>query len=314
MINRGLKIFSGNSNPDLAKAICQYLETPLGRAMVEKFPDGEVNIKIEEDVRGRDIFVIQSTCPPVDQNLMELLAMIDCLKRASAVRITPVIPYFGYARKDRKDEGRVPITAKLVANMITAAGADRVLTMELHAAQIQGFFDIPVDHLFASRVFARYFRDLNLSDLTVVAPDVGGVKMARAYAKHLQAGLAIVDKRRVSGDTAEVYHVIGDVKGRNVLMVDDMVATAGTLVQGVDILKRHGAEGIYFSATHPVLCGPAIERLSQSSIKEVVVSDSIPVTGKHLDKLRVLSVAPILGEAVKRIHLSESVSELFFMD
>jgi ribose-phosphate pyrophosphokinase len=311
MIDKGLKIFTGNSNPDLAKKICHYLEVPLGRAEVGKFPDGEVNIKIDEDVRGRDVFVIQSTCPPVAQNLMELLAMIDCLRRASADRITPVIPYFGYARKDRKDEGRVPITAKLVANMITAAGADRVLSMELHAAQIQGFFDIPVDHLYASPVFAKHFRELELSDLTVVAPDVGGVKMARAYAKHLQADLAIVDKRRVSGEKAEVYHLIGEVKDRNVLMVDDMIATAGTLVEAVNILKQYGAKDICFSATHPVLCGPAIERLAEAPLKEVVVSDTIPLEGKKIDKIKVLSVAPVLGEAVKRIHYSESISELF---
>ncbi|MHC4600043.1 MAG: ribose-phosphate diphosphokinase [Planctomycetota bacterium] len=311
MIDKGLKIFSGNSNPELAKKICHSLEAPLERAEVCNFPDGEVNIKIDEDVRGRDVFVIQSTCPPVAQNLMELLAMIDCLRRASAARITPVIPYFGYARKDRKDEGRVPITAKLVANMITTAGADRVLSMELHAAQIQGFFDIPVDHLYASPVFANHFRELQLSDLTIVAPDVGGVKMARAYAKHLQADLAIVDKRRVSGEKTEVYHLIGEVKDRNVLMVDDMIATAGTLVEAVHILKQYGAKDICFSATHPVLCGPAIERLAEAPLKEVVVSDTIPLEGKEIDKIKVLSVAPILGEAVKRIHYSESISELF---
>ncbi|MHC5039935.1 MAG: ribose-phosphate diphosphokinase [Planctomycetota bacterium] len=313
MLNKGLKIFSGNSNLDLAKAICHYLEAPLGRAKVGKFPDGEVDIKIEEDVRGRDVFVIQSTCPPVDQNLIELLAIMDCLRRASAARITAVMPYFGYARKDRKDEGRVPITAKLVANMIRTAGADRVLTIELHAAQIQGFFDIPVDHLFASGVISEYFETLNIPKLTVVAPDVGGVKMARAYAKRLQAGLAIVDKRRVSGDQAEVYHVIGEVEGRNVLIVDDMVATAGTLVEGVGILKRYGAEDIFFAATHPVLCGPAVERLGKAPLKEVVVSNTIPLMGKKIDKIKVLSVAPILGEAIKRIHFSESVSELFSM-
>ncbi|MHC4778178.1 MAG: ribose-phosphate diphosphokinase [Planctomycetota bacterium] len=314
MIDKGLKVFSGNSNPELAKKICHYLETPLGRAVVGKFPDGEVDIKIDEDVRGRDIFIIQSTCPPVAQNLMELLAMIDCLRRASAARITPVIPYFGYARKDRKDEGRVPITAKLVANMITTAGADRVLAMELHAAQIQGFFDIPLDHLYASPVFASHFKDLDLAHLTVVAPDVGGVKMARAYAKYLHADLAIVDKRRVSGDKTEVYHLIGEVEGRNVLMVDDMIATAGTLVEGVRILKDFGARDVYVSATHPVLCGPAIDRLAEAPLKEVVVSDTIPLEGKNLDKIKVLSVAPILGEAVKRIHHSESISELFTVE
>ncbi len=315
MINeKGIKIFTGNANPDLAKAICRHMELPLARAQVGKFPDGEVNIKIEEDVRGRDIFIVQSTCPPVDQNLIELLSMIDCLKRSSAARITPVIPYFGYARKDRKDEGRVPITAKLVANMITVAGADRVLTMDLHAAQIQGFFDIPVDHLYASPIFVKEIKKMNFENLSVVAPDVGGVKMARAYAKHLQAELAIVDKRRISGYEAEVFHVIGDVNGRNVLIVDDMVATAGTLVEASKILKKHGAENIYFSATHPVLCGPAIERLSKAPIKELYVSDTIPLTGKTLDKIRVLSVAPVLGEAIKRIHFSESVSQLFFVE
>lgn len=311
---KGLKIFSGNANLDLARAICHYLEIPLGKAMVAKFPDGEVNLKIEEDVRGRDIYIVQPTCPPVDQNLMELLAFIDCLKRASAARVSAVIPYFGYARKDRKDEGRVPITAKLVANMITVAGADRVLAMELHAPQIQGFFDIPVDHLYSSPVFIQHYRSLKIPNLMVVAPDVGGVKLARSYAKNLHAGLAIVDKRRVSPDTAEVFHVIGDVKGKNVLLVDDMIATAGTVVEAVSILHQQGAEDVYLCATHPVLCGPALERLKKVDIKMITVSDSIPLDSKKIDKIRVLSVAPILGEAIKRIHFSESVSELFKFD
>ncbi|MCU0722350.1 MAG: ribose-phosphate pyrophosphokinase [Planctomycetes bacterium] len=311
MLNKGLKIFTGNANPELAKAISHYLEVPLGRAVVGKFPDGEVNIKIDEDVRGRDVFVIQPTCPPVDQNLMELLILNDCLRRASAASITAVIPYFGYARKDRKDEGRVPITSKLVANLITTSGAGRVLTMELHAAQIQGFFDIPVDHLYSSPVFVTYIRSLRIKNLTVVAPDVGGVKMARSYAKHLQATLAIVDKRRISPDSAEVYNVIGDVQGRNILLVDDMIATGGTVVEAANILKKNGAGDIYLCATHPVLCGPAIERINGAPLKEVIVSDSIPIEGKHVEKIRVLSVAPLLGEAIKRIHFSESVSELF---
>jgi ribose-phosphate pyrophosphokinase len=311
MINRGLSVFSGNANVNLAHAVAAELGTSLGKALVDKFPDGEINIKIDEDVRGRDVFIFQPTCPPVNQNLMELLVLIDCLKRASAARITAVIPYFGYARKDRKDEGRVPITAKLVANLITTAGADRILTMELHAAQIQGFFDIPVDHLYSSPVFLRHFRERDIPNLVVVAPDTGGVKMARAYSKALKAGLAIVDKRRVSPEAAEVYNVIGDVEGKNVLIVDDMLATGGTVAEAANILRAHGAEQIRFCVTHPVLCGPAVDRMQKAPIDEITVTDTIPVEGKEFDKLRVLSVGSLLAQAIRRIHMSESISELF---
>ncbi len=311
MINRGMKIFAGNANIELAKAVAQELGIELGKAQVGKFPDGEINIKIDEDVRGRDTFIFQPTCPPVNQNLMELLILIDCLKRASASRITAVIPYFGYARKDRKDEGRVPITAKLVADLIAKAGADRVLTMELHAPQIQGFFDIPVDHMFSSPVFLRKFKEMAIPNLVVVAPDVGGVKMARAYSKSLKADLAIVDKRRVSPESAEVYNVIGDVKGKTVLMVDDMLATGGTVAEAAQILRRQGAKDVYVSATHPVLCGPAVERLTAAPISEIYVTDSIPIEGKEMDKMKVVTVAPLLAEAIRRIHMSESISQLF---
>jgi ribose-phosphate pyrophosphokinase len=311
MINRGLTVISGNANENLAKAVAEELSVDLANAVVDKFPDGETNIKIEEDVRGRDVFIFQPTCPPVNQNLMELLVLIDCLKRASAARITAVIPYFGYARKDRKDEGRVPITAKLVADLIAKAGADRVLTMELHAAQIQGFFDIPVDHLFSSPVFLRHFKDMAIPNLVVVAPDTGGVKMARAYSKVLKGGLAIVDKRRVSPDAAEVHHVIGDVDGKNVLIVDDMLATGGTVAQASVILKKHGAGKIYFCVTHAVLCGPAVERMEKAPIDEIYATDTIPVEGKEFGKLRILSVASLLAQAIRRIHMSESISELF---
>jgi len=311
MINRGLKLFSGNANVALTKAVAEALGCRTGAATVEKFPDGEINIKIDDDVRGADVFIFQPTCPPVNQNLMELLILIDCVRRASASRITAVIPYFGYARKDRKDEGRVPITAKLVANLITTAGADRVLTMELHAAQIQGFFDIPVDHLYSSPVFLNHFKALNIPNLVVVAPDTGGVKMARAYAKALKAGLAIVDKRRVSPDAAEVYNVIGDVSKKSVLIVDDMLATGGTVAQACQILLEHGAVDIRLCATHPVLCGPAVERLTKAPILELYVTDTIPVEGKVIPKLKVLSVASLLAEAIRRIHMSESISQLF---
>lgn len=305
-----LVIFSGNSNKTLAKRICKYLGVPLGKADIQKFPDGEVSAKIEADVRGADVFIIQPTCTPVNDHLMELLILVDALKRASSARITAVIPYFGYARQDRKDEGRVPITAKLVANLIETAGVDRVVTLDLHAAQIQGFFDIPVDHLYGSRVIARYLKRLDLSDLVVTSPDVGGLKMAWAYAKLLDARLAVVEKRRISPDSVEVGFVIGDVSGRNVVIVDDLISTGGTVTQAARLLKEKGAERVIIAATHAVFCGPAVERLTAAPVEEIIVTDTIPVTAT-LPNLQVLSVADFLGEAMHRIHMNKSVSKLF---
>jgi ribose-phosphate pyrophosphokinase len=312
MQNKPMLVFTGNAHRALAKSICDYLDIPLGDASVTRFPDGEINVKVNQDVRGADAFIVQSTCPPVNENLMELLLLIDCLRRASADRVTAVLPYYGYARKDRKDEGRVPITAKLVANLITQAGADRVMSVDLHATQIQGFFDIPVDHLFAEPILARHFRQMHLSDLVVVSPDVGSVKLARAYSEHLRAGLAVVDKRRVSPDETESDFFIGDVQGKNVLLVDDMIATAGSVAQGAHLLREHGAESVRVAATHPVFCGAAFEQLAAAPIDEVTVTDTIPLrdAGEGL-KVRVVSVAGLLGEAIKRVHFNESVSSLF---
>jgi ribose-phosphate pyrophosphokinase len=310
-----MKIFTGTANRRLAERICEHLNIRLGEATVEPFADGEVRVKIEEDVRGCDVFVVQPTCPPVNDNLMELVLMIDAARRASAERITAVVPYFGYARQDRKDEGRVPISAKLVANMITSAGADRVLAIDLHAAQLQGFFDIPVDHLYAAPVLTRYFRRKNIPDLTVVAPDVGSSKLARGYAKRLGAGLAIVDKRRMSDKDTEVLSVIGEVKGRNVLLMDDMISTAGSITQAAKAVQGLGARDIYIAATHAILCGPALKRLDEAPVRQVVVTDTIPATEeKHRKYLKVLSVAKLLGEAILRIHHAESVSRLFDPD
>lgn len=310
--NKPLGVFSGNSNLKLAEQICRYLETPLGQATISRFPDGEIWVKINEDVRGRDIFVVQSTSSPPNENLMELLIFLDTLKRASARRITAVLPYFGYARQDRKDQPRVPITAKLVANLITTAGASRVLTVDLHAGQIQGFFDIPLDHLFAVNVFVDYFSKMNLKDLVVVSPDVGGIKMARAYARRLEAGLAIVDKRRLSESATAVMHIMGDISGKNAIIVDDLVATAGSLVEAASALRKHGCPQIYAAITHPVLSGPAIERIEKSELKQIVVCDTIAIPEcKQNHKIKVLSIAPLLGEAIKRIHTEESVSSLF---
>jgi ribose-phosphate pyrophosphokinase len=306
-----LQLFRGNATPDLAGRIAACLEVPLGQAEVTRFPDGEISVRVREDVRGNDVFVIQSTCPPVNENLMELLVLIDCLRRASAGRITAVIPYFGYARMDRKDEGRVPITAKLVANLITEAGASRVLSIDLHASQLQGFFDIPVDHLYASPVLCSYLEDRGLREFVVVAPDVGGIKTARAYAKRLGAGLAIVDKRRTSPATAEAMHVIGDVEGQTVVLVDDMIATGGSILQAAATLREHGATDIFVAATHPVLCGPARSRLQESGLREIVFTDTIPVTGTFPAGTHILSVAPLLAQAIRRIHDGESVSSLF---
>ena len=311
-----LKVFAGRAGGNLAKAMCAHLDLPLGAGQATLFDDGEIFVKLDEEVRGRDCFVVQSTCSPVNENLMELLIYMDCLRRASAKRITAVIPYFGYARQDRKDEGRVPITAKLVANLIVAAGAHRVLCMDLHAAQIQGFFDIPVDHLSASPVFLDWLRDRrdDLDDLVVVSPDIGNVKMAKNYAAALNAEMAIIDKRRNSGSTVTSRTIIGDVRGRTVLMIDDMISTAGTVCEAARLAMEHGATRILAAATHGVLVGPAMKRLQEAPIGHLLVSDTIPNgerTNPIADKLETLSVAKLLGEAIHRIHHDQSLSELF---
>ncbi len=309
-----MKIFCGNSNPDLARKICEYLAVPLGHMEIRRFSDGEVFVEIKENVRGADVFVIQSTCPPVNEHLMELLIIIDALRRASARRITAVIPYYGYARQDRKTAPRTPITAKLVANLLTVAGARRVLTMDLHAGQIQGFFDIPVDHLFAAPVLLEYIREtFRDEELVIVSPDAGGVERARAYAKRLGAGIAIVDKRRARPNESEVMHVVGDVKGKVAIILDDMVDTAGTMCQAAQAIKDHGAKEVHGMATHPVLSGPAPERIRKSVLKSLVVTDTIPLReeSKDIKKIKVLSVAKLLGEAIRRIHADDSVSSLF---
>ena len=312
-LNDSLKIFSGTSNPVLAGDVCKYLGIPLGGAKIERFPDGEKAIRVEDDVRGRDCYVVQSTCEPVDEHLVELLIFLDCLRRASASRITAVIPYFGYARQDRKDEGRVPITAKLVANMITTAGASRVLAIDLHAHQLQGFFDIPVDHLAGELVLGKYFRDLKIDNLTVVSPDVGNMKMASKYAAHLGGELAIVHKRRLSGSKVEAQEIIGEVSGRNILMCDDIIATAGTVCSAASLVKERGAKKVYVGGTHGVFAPQALDRLAKAPIDRVVVTDTIPLnkTSKKIGNIKVLSVASMLGEAIKRIHRNESVSNLF---
>ena len=304
-------VFSGSANEPLAKKVCEYLSLPLGRLQFSRFPDGEIDLRLLEDVRGADVYVIQPTCPPVNEHLMEMLILIDCLRRASAERITAVIPYFGYARQDRKAEGRVPISAKLVANLITTAGAHRALSVDLHAAQLQGFFDIPMDHLYAAPVLVDYFRRLELKDLTIVSPDVGGIKMARAYAKRLNAGLAIVDKRRSGPAETEVMHVIGEVEGRNLILVDDMISTGTSISEAAKACRKEGAKDIYICGTHAVLAGKAVEKLQKAPVKEVVVTDTIPTAGKEFSNLKVLSIANLLGEAIRRIHHSESVSTLF---
>ncbi len=309
-----IQIFAGNANPTLAKKVCKYLSIPLGNVLVGRFPDGEIDVKVNEDVRGSDIFIIQPTCPPVNENLTELLILIDCFKRASSARITAVLPYYGYARKDRKDEGRVPITAKLVANLVTEAGADRLLTIDLHAAQIQGFFDIPVDHLLAFRVLADYYREKKLEDFVVVSPDVGGIKIARLYSTNMHIRLAVVDKRRIGPEEIEVGFVIGDVKDKNAIIIDDLIATGGSICQAARILKEKGAKDIYVGATHPVLCGSAAEKLMDAPIKEIAVTDTIPLNEQARmlgKKIKVLSIASLLGEAIKRIHTNKSISSMF---
>ena len=312
-----LMLLSGRAHPQLAQKISDYLDIALGEAKLTVFPDGELLVKFEADVRGRDVFIIQPTCSPVNRSLMELLIFIDCARRASAKRITAVIPYFGYARQDRKDEGRVPITAKLVANLIATAGADRVLTLDLHAAQIQGFFDIPVDNLHAEPVFSKHFSRLNLKNLVVVSPDTGNAKRARAYANRLGGDLAIIDKQRTSGSDIQVGRIIGDVKGRTVLMMDDMITTAGTITGAAKLCKDEGAEQIFIGATHGVLCGPAAQRLRAAPIDQMVVTDTVPVPQEKFDaigSLKVLSVAELMAEAIKRIHNDESVSSLFLIE
>lgn len=311
-MNGKLKIFSGNANLPLAESIAKYLKLPLGDALVTTFSEGEIRVKINEDVRGTDVFIVQPTCPPTNNNLMELLILMDAVRRASARRITAVIPYFGYARQDRKDQPRVPITAKLVANLLTTAGADRILTMDLHASQIQGFFDIPMDHLFAVNTVVDYFKKKKLKDLVVASPDVGGIKMARAYAKRMEAGLAIVDKRRIDDRHAEVMSILGDVKGKNIVIVDDLVATASSICEASVALKKAGALKIYAAVSHPVLSGPATLRIKASAIEEFVVTDSIPFDSKKKNSVfKILSVAPLLGEAIRRTHEEESISSLF---
>ncbi|HYE65316.1 MAG TPA: ribose-phosphate pyrophosphokinase [Pyrinomonadaceae bacterium] len=309
----GIKIFSGNANRALANEICHYLSCDPGRAIRERFSDGEFNFQIDENVRGSDVFIVQPTCPPTDANLMELLVMIDAFRRSSAERITAVIPYYGYARSDKKDRPRVPISAKLVANLITTAGAQRVLTMDLHAAQIQGFFDIPVDHLYAAPVMIGYYQANPLPNLTVVAPDTGGAERARAYAKRLNAGLALCDKRREKANVAEVMNIVGDVRGRSCLIVDDMCDTGGSLTKVARALKDAGAERIHACFTHAVLSGKAVEHLAQSDIEHIVVTNTIPLHAHacELKKIKVLSIGPLLAKAIKSIHEETSVSSLF---
>jgi ribose-phosphate pyrophosphokinase len=306
-----LKIFSGNANLALAKDVAHHLHVPLGKAYVGRFPDGEIEIKVQENVRGTDCFIIQPTSEPANENLMELLLLMDALRRASASRITPVIPYFGYGRQDRKAQPRVPISSKLVSNLITVAGADRVLTMDLHAAQIQGFFDIPVDHLYANPVLIDYFKKKKMKDVVVVSPDAGGVERARAFAKRLDCDLAIIDKRRTSSTETDVMHVVGDVRGKPCLIIDDLVDTAGTLVKSASALKANGARAVSAAAAHGVLAGPAVERIEKSPLVELVITDSIALNGKKSSKIKVLSVAPLLGEAIRRIHEEKTVSGLF---
>src|SRR5271156_6801003 len=312
-VDEKFKIFSGTANEPLADEVCQFLGMQRGQAQVTRFADGEAYVQIQENVRGCDIFVMQPTCRPVDEHLMELLLMIDAFKRASARRITAVIPYFGYARQDRKDKPRAPISAKVVADLLTTAGADRALIIDPHAPQIQGFFNIPVDHLFASPVLVDHFKKLNLPNLTVVSPDAGGVERARFFAKKVDAALAIVDKRRVEMNVAEVMHVIGDVNGRTCLVIDDLIDTAGTLVKTAAALVENGATGVYACSSHPVLSGPAVENIAKSVIREVVVTNTIPLNeeAKREPKIRVLSIAGLIGRAIQANHEETSVSKLF---
>jgi len=311
--DRPLTLFAGNANPQLAARIAEYLNHPLGAIELTQFSDGEVRCQLQENVRGTDVFIIQPTCRPVNLSVMELLIMCDAARRSSAARITAVMPYYGYARQDKKDEPRVPVTAKLVADQLVAAGADRVLAMDLHAGQIQGFFNIPVDHLFAAPVAVDYFASMNLEDVVMVAPDAGAVERARAIAKRLHAGLAIIDKRRPRANKAIAMHVIGDVEGCNAILYDDMIDTGGTLTQGAKALMDNGAKSVYAFATHPVLSGPAIERIEEGSCSKVIVTDTIPLTEEAAacSDILVLSVAEMIGEAIRNIHEETSVSSLF---
>ena len=309
----GLAVFCGNANPQLAKDIAKNLGVHLTEVLVGRFSEGEIRIQIKENIRGRDVFIVQPTCPPVNENLMELLILMDAARRASADRITAVLPYYGYARQDRKDQPRVPVTAKLVANLIVAAGATRVLTMDLHASQIQGFFDIPVDHLYAINALCDYFTNKKLKSPVVVSPDVGGIKMARAYAKKMSAELAIVDKRRDSPEKTEVMHILGNVKGKTAIMVDDLIATGSSMIEAIEALEKMGVQEVYAAVSHGILSGDALSRIKNCDIlKEVVITDSIPLKdAKANPKIKVLTVAPLLAEAIKRIHNAESVSGLF---
>ena len=309
---KDLKVITGNANPELAKEICEYIGIDLVKSDVRNFSDGEITLSLNESVRGADIFIIQPTSSPVNDNLMELLIMIDAARRASARRITAVLPYYGYARQDRKVKAREPITAKLVANLVVQAGARRVLGMDLHASQIQGFFDVPFDHLLAAPILADYFKNKDLENTIVVSPDMGGVTRARGFAQRLGIPLAIVDKRRPMPNVCEVMNLIGDVEGKNVIMIDDIIDTAGTIVGAAEALKDRGAKDMYICCTHPVLSGPAIERIQNSCIKEMVTTNTIKLPdSKKIDKIKVLSVAPLIGEAIMRIHEDLSVSKLF---
>jgi len=310
----GLVVFGGTASTELTAQICRYLDVEPGHATVNPFPDGETLVKVDDDVRGKDCFVVQSTCPPVNGNLMQLLVFIDCLRRASAKRITAVIPYYGYARQDRKATGRTPITAKLVANMLTTAGTDRVLTMNLHADQIQGFFDIPLDHLTAAPVLAKHFLDRKMKNRVLVSPDVGNIKFGSDFATRFGCELAVIDKRRLSGDSAVAVNIIGNVTGKNVMMFDDMISTAGTVCEAARLVREHGAIGVYVGATHGLFAGPAIQRLGAAELSEIVVTDTVPVDPSVLERLPnllVLSVADLIGEAIRRIHEHRSVSALF---
>ncbi|MDD5259525.1 MAG: ribose-phosphate pyrophosphokinase [bacterium] len=312
-MSNGLRICAGNANLKLVEEISKHLKIRPVASEVANFNDGEINVKIKENVRGEDVFVIQPTCPPVNNNLMELLIIIDALKRASARRITAVLPYYGYARQDRKVEPRVPITAKLVANLITKAGANRILAMDLHAGQLQGYFDIPVDHLFAAPVLVEYFNHKKILNLVTISPDAGGVERARAFAKRLQreSALGFIDKRRPAPGKAEMNYVVGDVQGKNVVILDDIIDSAGTLVKAAEVLKKNGALDIYAACTHPVLSGLALERIRGSVLKEVIVTNTIPLREDAQGKIKVLSVAKLLADSIKRIHEEESLSSLF---
>ncbi|MCX6935551.1 MAG: ribose-phosphate pyrophosphokinase [Verrucomicrobia bacterium] len=306
-----LQIFTGNANRELAQRIADFVKVPIGKATVSTFPDGETFVRFDENIRGNDLFIVQPTCPPTNQNLMELLILVDAARRASAFRITAVLPFFGYARQDRKDQPRVPITAKLVANLLVAAGVNRVLAMDLHAQQIQGFFDIPVDHLFCSPIFYRHIAEKKIPNLTVVTPDIGGMKMAAAYAQMFNCGLAIVSKRRLSASETESTQIIGDVNNKNVLLVDDITETAGTLVSAVEILRKQGAKDVYVGIPHTVLTPTGIERIQKLHIKELITTNTTPQQEIKGVATTVLCVAPLLGEAILRIHAGESVSSLF---